>query len=77
MLNFFIKAVHLSLLSCFRCDLIYSNNTEHKHRETDCDDTVIYEKETLLHIEVSSEEVSFRLFPARIFIGTLQPKKTN
>ncbi|KAI0233006.1 hypothetical protein LSAT2_016788 [Lamellibrachia satsuma] len=42
---------HISEVHLLRCDLIYSNNTEHKHRETDCDDTVIYEKETLLHIE--------------------------
>ena len=39
-------------LSCFSCDLSYSKDMEHTPSEIGPDESVTYEKETLLHIEV-------------------------
>ncbi|KAK2191880.1 hypothetical protein NP493_43g01012 [Ridgeia piscesae] len=42
---------HISEVHVMRSDMLYDNNKEQKHSETDNEEVVIYEKEALLHIE--------------------------
>ena len=46
-------------LSCFSCDLSYTKDMEHTRSEIGPDESVTYEKETLLHIEVGSGELCY------------------
>ena len=45
--------MYLSLF-CFSCELSYNKDMEHTPSEIGYDETVVYEKETLLHIEVGT-----------------------